>query len=630
MGKTDLEQLVLQLDAQYSKFQNAMLKAQGISNQSAGKIERRFKEMNSSVSTSLSVFKSFGAGLIGGLGVEQLAKAAASAIKSIADIGDAATKLGLTTDEFQTNSFAAQLAGTDVDAFSSAMKKLALNTSDAQRGQGEFGDILKANNVSITDANGKLLSQTQILGVVADLVANAANEQDGMAIAQTALGKSGIELMGLLVQGAKGVEAANKSAKDSAIKFTAEQIAKAQEYDDKIDTLIEKISVGLKGTFIDLAPEIENTINNTIREFQTLQSVIDGVISTTKSIAVPALTQGTDPANIPRLDLGFGASVPNPNYRQPVVQPNPRGSIPSYTQPRDPLYKSGTVGPFAPKAPVTILPAKPLAALRDTAGLEAARKANAEWERLQRESDARSRQLERDRVEATRQAEQDRMDTWQRSYDFEFAKVQESQQNYMEAETAKRDSLMALAEMGYSAFEGFVTGSLKAKDAVKQLALQIAQAVAQAALFGQGPLSGLLGGGKSGGLFGSLIGGLLGGGAKSPVSLYHDGGIVGQSSGMSRSVNPGIFANAPRYHNGGVAGLKPNEVPAILQRGERVIPNGMASGGQGGTAINLTQHFHGVAGNSEIRRIANEATSAGIRDYASKAPEIDLERRLRA
>jgi hypothetical protein len=48
------------------------------------------------------------------------------------------------------------------------------------------------------------------------------------------------------------------------------------------------------------------------------------------------------------------------------------------------------------------------------------------------------------------------------------------------------------------------------------------------------------------------------------------------------------FANAPRLHNGGWAGLKSDEVPAILQRGERVLSRresrayGDGGGGNGG------------------------------------------------
>ena len=31
------------------------------------------------------------------------------------------------------------------------------------------------------------------------------------------------------------------------------------------------------------------------------------------------------------------------------------------------------------------------------------------------------------------------------------------------------------------------------------------------------------------------------------------------------------MATAPRYHDGGLAGLKPDEVPAVLRRGEEVL-----------------------------------------------------------
>lgn len=57
-------------------------------------------------------------------------------------------------------------------------------------------------------------------------------------------------------------------------------------------------------------------------------------------------------------------------------------------------------------------------------------------------------------------------------------------------------------------------------------------------------------------------------GAASGVA--HQGGIAG-ALGTMRNVNPAIFHGAPRYHTGGVAGLRPNEVPAILQKGEEVL-----------------------------------------------------------
>lgn len=52
--------------------------------------------------------------------------------------------------------------------------------------------------------------------------------------------------------------------------------------------------------------------------------------------------------------------------------------------------------------------------------------------------------------------------------------------------------------------------------------------------------------------------------------VLHGGGIAG-SANRSRSVHSSWFAGAVRYHGGGLAGLKPNEVPSILERGEEVI-----------------------------------------------------------
>lgn len=84
--------------------------------------------------------------------------------------------------------------------------------------------------------------------------------------------------------------------------------------------------------------------------------------------------------------------------------------------------------------------------------------------------------------------------------------------------------------------------------------IQIAQMIIKQAIFNA--LQSVFGGTA----FGALIG------------LRHSGGEVTQSRGnLSRRVNPAIFAGAPRYHTGGVIGLKPGEVPIIAKEGERVL-----------------------------------------------------------
>lgn len=56
----------------------------------------------------------------------------------------------------------------------------------------------------------------------------------------------------------------------------------------------------------------------------------------------------------------------------------------------------------------------------------------------------------------------------------------------------------------------------------------------------------------------------------SNVPIHHSGGIVGMGGVPTRSVPMSVFAYAPRFHEGGGI-FGPNEYPAVLMRGERVL-----------------------------------------------------------
>lgn len=69
------------------------------------------------------------------------------------------------------------------------------------------------------------------------------------------------------------------------------------------------------------------------------------------------------------------------------------------------------------------------------------------------------------------------------------------------------------------------------------------------------------------------------------AGVRHSGGVIGSygAGNRTRNVSAAWFANAPRYHTGGVMGLKPDEYPTILQRGEEVLaadsPRNIMNGG---------------------------------------------------
>lgn len=93
---------------------------------------------------------------------------------------------------------------------------------------------------------------------------------------------------------------------------------------------------------------------------------------------------------------------------------------------------------------------------------------------------------------------------------------------------------------------------------LEQIGLAIIKQVIFNAISGGQPGGG---GGFGGGLAG-FIGGLFG--------KHHDGGIAGSPTQFG-VVSPAVFSQAMRYHSGGLAGLAPDEVPAILRKGEEVL-----------------------------------------------------------
>jgi len=149
-----------------------------------------------------------------------------------------------------------------------------------------------------------------------------------------------------------------------------------------------------------------------------------------------------------------------------------------------------------------------------------------------------------------------------------------------------------------SAFRGaedaLLTLVTKSKVDFRDLANSILEDITRIALRSAvlGPLANWLGGALGG--IGGGLGGSLGGSLTAAVA--HSGGVIGASMLPQRQVPAMAFAGAPRLHAGGMVGLRPDEVPAILQRGERVLSRREVSEGQrgggngrdGGVTVNMT------------------------------------------
>ena len=172
---------------------------------------------------------------------------------------------------------------------------------------------------------------------------------------------------------------------------------------------------------------------------------------------------------------------------------------------------------------------------------------------------------------------------------------QQANQEAFQAEEEMNAMRLSFQESLASGLTGVIMGTESLEGALKRMILQLSEAIVQAKILEAVQLSmgtdstGASTGGGSGDLISAGIGALFGGGESggSSTPVMHTGGMVGSPTGSKRSVSPSTFIGAPRFHTG----LRADEFPAILQKGEEVIPKdqvGQARVSSNNVTINVT------------------------------------------
>lgn len=183
-----------------------------------------------------------------------------------------------------------------------------------------------------------------------------------------------------------------------------------------------------------------------------------------------------------------------------------------------------------------------------------------------------------------------------------YAKASSSADAFKASQQKILDQQRELNDFGRGVLGGIIDDLRAGKDAGEIFANvlnKIADKLEEMALNALFPSGG---GGLLGGLFGGG-GGLLGGFLI--PGILHSGGVAGVDGyGHGRAVAASTFAGARRMHGGGVAGgLQPGEVPAILQKGEVVLPRGARGGGSSDTVRVVLQDDSGRMSDIADQRI---------------------------
>jgi hypothetical protein len=599
MAKIEVEQLLLQLDANLTKYEKALAKATGVTVSQMRKIERQVEQSATRVERTFSrmgaALKGFAIGAIGGLGIENIVRVITQTVNAAADLGDTADKIGITAEQLQQLGFAAKQSGADMESLQKGLVLFSKNVGQAVQGQGDLLELFELNGVALKDSEGKLRPINDLLMDFANLVRGAKNPTEALAVATTGMGKAGAELVTTLANGSDGLAQLGQQAALTGNVIEESLIRRAQVMDDKFDSFTDGALTRFKSGLLSGVVAVQDMVTWVDNLSESLTRLSGVKVDVGGSIGGALRTLPGLSGLMAGKDLLLGPNVPAVPPGEAGTQSNAAGKGNKETVLPDARAKKAAAD-----------------ATRDQARAE--RELNAE---LQRNQEAFFDDLKslRERTDAIRleaqtlglsTAEMEKARAAQellnsaREHGIEVTPgvsqaINELAASYGDAAQALEDLQLAeskAADINESAkdnFKSFVSdirAGVAPVDALTSALDRLADKLLDLAL--DNALDGLLGSNsKGGGGLGAMI-----------ASIFHGGGIVG-TGGRSRSVSPAAFVGARRMHGGGLAG---DEVPAILQRGETVLPRGFKAGRQGGGMKVTVNDYAGVRVTPQKRR----------------------------
>lgn len=514
---TDLERLIVQLEAQADKFNKALARAEGQANRSATNIQRRFDKMNKDLSAG---FRSFAAPLAGLLTTGAIAKL----VDDAGRIAETAQKIGISAEDLQKFRYALEQNAGSAEAADKGLQRFARNVSEAVRGLGELAPILQANGIAI--AEFAKLPLTEQVKVYADLVKNAKNEQDQLNLAFKGFGREGADAWSLILQqGRAGVEEFGQQAVNAGAVLDEQFTQRAREIADEFKKLSRVITVELQAAVLTAAEAITylwerwrqgseiaggsttaiqqrlaelkqslaeaeqrtGQMLNSVRldllrnEIELLTQQLDAAKKSAFELGVEMLKLGKGSA----LGQGFGPEDLGKGGGKPTILPN---------------KDFGQKNELDRAIEATN---RRIAALQAEAQTIAMTTFEQERYRVALELEERAKSANIPVTEELRQ----RIDAVAVAYGHAAQAAEQAREAYSQMQELQR----FVGQQMIDFVQGIVSGSETASDALKKLAQAIANAALQAAILGSGPLAGLFGTSAPGGAVGGLVGALFGG-----------------------------------------------------------------------------------------------------------------------
>lgn len=168
----------------------------------------------------------------------------ASAGAAADDINTLSKQTGISTEELQKFSLAADLVDVSVETYSNSMAKLTKNMSTAAKGTGDAYSAFSALGIEIQNMDGTLRSNDDVFDETIAALSKMENETQRDAYAMAIFGKSAQDLNPLILGGVDALNDISKAAENAGIVLSQDALDGLNEFNDKID-MTKATAVGM-------------------------------------------------------------------------------------------------------------------------------------------------------------------------------------------------------------------------------------------------------------------------------------------------------------------------------------------------------------------------------------------------
>ncbi|MGA2977331.1 MAG: hypothetical protein ABSF77_18645 [Spirochaetia bacterium] len=179
-------------------------------------------------------------------------------------IAKTAMTIGMTTDALQRLNYAATQTGTPVEAVQAAFKKMNVGMAEMTKGTGPLMKMMMRINPQLAVQLRNTKDSKQAFLLVAQAIKQCGNAQTDAAIAQTAFGRGGQELIPLLTQGSAGIEQLMQDASIYGDVLDNKTIAASDKFAEaskKLKSMVTSVKDEVMGFVVQAAtPYVEKAV----------------------------------------------------------------------------------------------------------------------------------------------------------------------------------------------------------------------------------------------------------------------------------------------------------------------------------------------------------------------------------